>query len=408
MIRKNGVAREVALMLNGRGSRARRTVRAWFRKGLVFGVFLGLLLLSPGAQQFAIAQAQPDPFQEAMVSLGRYFTLLEELRNRIDRTQFDADELAFELAFETPESIVGWVASNIAFEQYPGLLRGAQGTLMSRAGNALDQAVLLAKLLKDAGYEAQIHHGLLTHDQAGELLTAMTPERQPEEPIGDIEAMNTIMGSIVELVGEERRESVELERLIAEPTDLETNSMVQDSIAQAGILVDTLERAGILLEGESLSEMQEEARTYYWVEYGLEPGADWVEAHPAFPGAAPDIARTIERYEDTIPADLQHRFRFEVSLERKIGNRLEVQDLIAPWERPVANLIGVPITFMNYPDGIVDADDFEDIEAALDRTNFFIPIMFDTLAEGGQFFDLAGNLAPPRPQAHPTLAFFRR
>ena len=92
----------------------------------MFGVFLGLLLLSLGAQQFAIAQsAASDPFQEAMVSLGRYFTLLEELRNRIDRTQFDADELAFELAFETPESIVGWVASNIAFEQYPGLLRGA-------------------------------------------------------------------------------------------------------------------------------------------------------------------------------------------------------------------------------------------------------------------------------------------
>ena len=131
-----------------------------------------------------------------MVSLGRYFTLLEELRKQIDRTQFDADELAFELAFGTPETIVGWVASNIAFEQYSGLLRGAQGAHMSRAGNALDQAVLLAKLLKDAGYEAQIHHGLLSHDQAGELLIAMTPERQPEEPIGDIEAMNTIMGSI--------------------------------------------------------------------------------------------------------------------------------------------------------------------------------------------------------------------
>ena len=384
-------------MIGVEQARVVRMIEVWARKSVLVLISVGMLLLSPGAQQFAIAQVQPDPFQEAMVSLGRYFTLLEELRKQIDRTQFDADELAFELAFGTPETIVGWVASNIAFEQYSGLLRGAQGTHMSRAGNALDQAVLLAKLLKDAGYEAQIHHGLLSHDQAGELLTAMTPERQPEEPIGDIEAMNTIMGSIVELIGEERRESVELERLIAEPTDLEIDSMVEDSIAQAGILVDTLERAGIPLEGASPSEMQGEARTYYWVEYRLEPGADWVEAHPAFPGVAPDIAQTIERYEDTIPAGLQHRFRFEVSLERKIGNRLEVQDLIAPWERPVANLIGVPITFMNYPDGIVDADDFEDIEAALDRTNFFIPIMFDTLAEGGQFFDLAGNLAPPRP-----------
>jgi len=38
----------------------------------------------------------------------------------------------------------------VKYDPYPGVLRGAQGTLWSKAGNAADQAVLLAALLAEA------------------------------------------------------------------------------------------------------------------------------------------------------------------------------------------------------------------------------------------------------------------
>src|SRR5688572_3380542 len=55
-------------------------------------------------------------------------------------------DLAFELEFGQ-ERIFRFVAEQIRYQPYAGLLRGAEGTLMARAGNAADQAVLLAALL---------------------------------------------------------------------------------------------------------------------------------------------------------------------------------------------------------------------------------------------------------------------
>ena len=72
----------------------------------------------------------------------------------------DLDELGFALGGDA-ETIIDWVRQNISFQQYPGMLRGAYGTLITRPGNALDQAMLLARLLGDAGYEIRIARGKL-------------------------------------------------------------------------------------------------------------------------------------------------------------------------------------------------------------------------------------------------------
>src|SRR5690606_17578114 len=90
-----------------------------------------------------------------------------------DPTEYDVDSLALDLAFEEPETIAAWVGENVDFELYAGLLRGPQGTLVAGAGNALDQAVLLARLLNDVGYEARVALGELPAEQATELVMSM-------------------------------------------------------------------------------------------------------------------------------------------------------------------------------------------------------------------------------------------
>src|SRR5690625_6728438 len=75
------------------------------------------------------------------------------------------------------------------------------------------------------------------------------------------------------------------------------------------------------------TELVEEARDYAWVEYRLSELDPWTAAHPVFsepPGSLADIQAS--RYvDDVVPEELQHRFRFQVFIEQRLGDELEVR-----------------------------------------------------------------------------------
>ena len=60
-----------------------------------------------------------------------------------------------------PVSIFNFVRDEIGYESYKGSLRGARGTLWSKAGNALDQASLLIALLRASNIPARYVRGTL-------------------------------------------------------------------------------------------------------------------------------------------------------------------------------------------------------------------------------------------------------
>ena len=59
------------------------------------------------------------------------------------------------------QKIIEFVSKEIQLEAYNGLQRGALGTLISRAGNEADKAVLLAELLIAAGHDCHLARGKL-------------------------------------------------------------------------------------------------------------------------------------------------------------------------------------------------------------------------------------------------------
>jgi hypothetical protein len=61
------------------------------------------------------------------------------LTARLDRAIAD---LMFDLGLD-PDAARAWVASNVALEDYAGILKGARGTFLARGANAADQALLL-------------------------------------------------------------------------------------------------------------------------------------------------------------------------------------------------------------------------------------------------------------------------
>lgn len=395
--RREGVlpGRAAVLALTDERSRARRAAWGLMRRGVTLVVVLGLMLLSPGAQQFVVAQAQPDPHVEALARLDRFMELIEELRDQIDRTQFDVDALSLELAFEEPETIVAWVRENIAFEQYPGLLRGAQGTLMSRAGNALDQAVLLATLLKDAGFEAQIVHARLTAGQAEDLLAGMGRDRPQVEPVHDIEQARESFVNLVGVSGLEPSATEEFRGLLGlgVAPDPATYAAALDD---ADMILAEIERHGEEIGSpDAMGGLIEEARDYYWVEYRTALASEWIGAHPALDGEPWDGLSAGAVFTDSVPAALQHRFRFQVFIERKLGDTLEVVPVSSVWERPSANLVGVPMTYLNYPTNAVDVKSLEDLEAVLENSEGFLPVFNGDLAPGALAFTLEGFAVDP-------------
>lgn len=72
-----------------------------------------------------------------------------------------------------PAQIYAFVRDQIGFEVYHGSLRGARGTLWSKAGNSLDRASLLIALLGASGITAQYVEGTLPVEKTQQLILSM-------------------------------------------------------------------------------------------------------------------------------------------------------------------------------------------------------------------------------------------
>lgn len=72
------------------------------------------------------------------------------------------------------------VATGIRYEPYAGVLRGPRGTALARGGNAADQALLLAELLRRQGYRVRFVTGHLAGENLKTLLRGLYPPVLPK------------------------------------------------------------------------------------------------------------------------------------------------------------------------------------------------------------------------------------
>lgn len=131
-------------------------VRAWGRcDGLVRVLRLLLTTLA------ALVALPPAYAADAVVSPGAH--ALAELR-----------------AIEGLDETFAAVATGVRYEPYRGILRGPEGTALSRGGNAADQALLLADLLRSQGYRVRYVRGRLEGQNLQTLLRGLYPPTLPQ------------------------------------------------------------------------------------------------------------------------------------------------------------------------------------------------------------------------------------
>lgn len=351
----------------------------------------------------------PAESMDQQEMLTRFGSIVSAIRNELDRTAFDFDALLDQLDYDS-ERIIEFSKVSIAFEQYPGVLRGPLGVLFSRAGNSIDQSLFLAKLLRDGGYEARIVGAEISLEQASEVLRSMKQVVTPPPPIGDAKALlqvfrdHNIFGTDV-------------------PQDLETayidyvNSipLAQDSLAYdkvqkvSAFLLEQMSSGGVDINGKNIdAEIVREARQYFWVQYKDSASGPWTNVHPVFQNGLPfEEPEPEEFFASAVPERLQHRLRFQVFIERKVGDQLEVVPITSVWEAPVANLVGTSLTFANFSDSMLGGEKMLlDLENSLNSANSFVPTFGGELAPGAKFFDLRGNIVDPMAASNPAAGIF--
>lgn len=326
--------------------------------------------------------------------LNGIYRQIESIRSNLDRSQFDLEELLFSLEFDV-DSVIEFVSREIRFQQYQGLLRSAHGTLISRAGNSLDQGVLLARLLNDAGYEARIVEGSLAREDALRLLSTMTgdtgwPDYFAEGRQDFFESLVTSRLTVgdtpqagLKLLGGRASDSLESSR--------KQLDRISASVAPA---VKQLMGKSASAKIDAASVLASELEQYFWVEYRTGVTNDWTEVHPAFGSLEPPTVEAKSYLADSIPEALQHRVQIQVFIESRLGSAVSTQPLMSAWERPAANAAYQPqeIAFLPYSGS--EAENANLLEHAASSAELFVPTFNTGIAPGAKVFTLDGNVVP--------------
>lgn len=306
-------------------------------------------VLSPGSATFA--QSAADDLEARVRALIHD---VREDRNALDRIAFDLDAV-LEAAVWDADEIIGFVSREIAYEPYAGALRGAEGTLRSRAGNALDTAVLLARLLGDSGFQTRIHYGSLTAADAEALLAQSRPRATPPSddtpPVAD-------------------------------------SAPFAYAAEQARWLVGELDAAGIKIGGpDAVASLKADAAAYAWIEYRTAPSDAWQAFYPFF--ETPPAVASEGFSSGAVPEDKIHTVTIEMQIEQRVGEKRTVTTVAGPYTRPAANLDGMLIEIYNAPNTVTLDRSSDAMATALESASIFTPVLAG--APGVRSFDLTGN-----------------
>lgn len=300
------------------------------------------------------------PTPSAAPAAGDRAALASDLRKRLDdlaaadrrlpRETFDPAAV-IEQAGRDPAQLEAWVRRRTAWMPYRGALRGAAGVLMDRVGNSLDRSLLLAELLRSAGFNVRLARGELTEEQARQLLAA-PPAADP--------ATGEANAPPAESADARRRtvqQAEELEKLLGAAAAAQ-----QDAQAHA------------------LAAAQE----HWWVQRKSADG--WVDADPTLPNAGAGAARPApaETYpfdgrDGTIalPPQFVHEVGVKIVIEVWDGGKLSDHTALAATLRP-AELLGQRVVLrhspLNVPAVAVGADE-KAMKAALLAEREWLPVL---------------------------------
>jgi hypothetical protein len=368
-----------------------RPPRRGFRQALN-GCLAALMALTWSGVLPALAQSAGDEDDAIrfIQQVSRSLEAIEDGEREAPRDRWDPQYVVDMVGIE-PADLYGWVRDEVEWMPYPGALRGPTGVLMDRIGNSLDQALLLAELLRRAGHEVRLAHAKLPPETASTLWQRMLAERtagtaptdQALAPQGGEPALDAALGTAglqpaaagdpgaegetVEALGEEvfeadvptdPMEAAELYELDAQAVSNElANAAAQSERITVQMDTRVLDQTLRLLRLAALPEPDPAAVTetttaaladYWWVQ--LNEGGGWVDLDPI---GTTEIGLALmppaETFSpDALPEEMEYAVTLRVVTEQWRDGATEERVMLDQTVRPRA-MMGRTITIGHMP-----------------------------------------------------------
>jgi hypothetical protein len=253
-------------------------------------------------------------YKLASEKLNRVYAGLDVINKRIDRSLFEIDALADRLGSD-PAAIFHFVRDEIRYEPYTGVLRGALGTLVCRAGNSLDRSLLLAALLEKRGFKTQIASGQLNAQQAKILVSRLF---EPVKPVPSaVPSLADLAPDLSRAMGGDQAQLLRVATQAQENGEKRTKDLVNYVDGETNLLSNLLSKAGVdagvITPNDQLLA---EASDHYWVQY-QDASGQWVDLDSAFTDAVPGkavVSATDTFAPDSVPEDLYHHLQISLTL----------------------------------------------------------------------------------------------
>lgn len=251
-------------------------------------------------------------------------------------------DLAADLGWDV-EAMFRFVADEVDYHPYSGVLRGATGALWSRAGNSADRALLLGALLDEAAVPWRLAVGPLDAEAAEQLADRQPPtvddaRRRAAEVLlpPDVAAAWDGQGSWTR--------TPEIDELFAA-----ARQRVEDTVE---LLTDALTAAGAAPADVPVAIPADELDQHVWVQYA--DGPDWIDLDPLGPDAVAGTAYgTSAETMETLPDDRYHTVTLRVVGEVVAGGAPTRTELVTHTVRS-ADVADTPIYVVHAPTSWLD------------------------------------------------------
>ena len=199
------------------------------------------------------------------------------------------------------KALFAYVRDDIRYTPYVGVMQGGRGALLTRSGNAADQALLLLALLETAEHEVRLVRGSLSPEQTRTLLNSAFSFSFPNEANND--ATSSWLDDLSAEVGRQ------LNMIMSAMS--EDNAISLPLNAQADLAQRVLKAS----------------EDHWWVQLKL--GETWLNLDPSFSTAEFGKAYgSNARPYDRIPENLYHSLTLTVKVKEKIGDQIETRTLL--------------------------------------------------------------------------------
>lgn len=342
-------------------------------------------------------------YKQASEKFNRFYAGLDVVNSRMDRSLFEIDALAARLGSD-PATIFHFVRDEIRFEPYTGVLRGALGALICRAGNALDRSLLLAVLLEKAGLNTQIASGRLTAQEAQILVNRLF---EPVRPVRSVvpsfaelapdlsRSMGVDQAKLLEMAEEAQKYADKQEKDLLNYVNSET-ALLSSQLTTAGA------EAGVISTNDRLVA---EASEHYWVQY-QDPSGRWVDLDSAFNDAEPGktvVSATNTFSPDSVPEELYHHL--QITLTLRVAQVADGKDgsandtVLLSQELRVADQQGKDIMIGNAPVPMPSATNAGmSLAQAFEPTKGYQTVLqVGSQVTSGKYFDLDGQTSDGAP-----------